>query len=49
LFLVRDGVGEKLAPEVLYLLLCAFISFVLAKNVMLGIFYFQSSKLCACC
>jgi hypothetical protein len=42
-------VGESLAPEVLYLFLCAFISFMLARNVILCIVYFQSSKWCACC
>jgi hypothetical protein len=40
LFQIRDGVGESLAPEVLYLFICAFISFVLARNVRLCIFYF---------
>jgi hypothetical protein len=42
-------VGESLAPEVLYLFLCVFISFMLTRNVILCIFYFQRSKLCACC
>jgi hypothetical protein len=40
LFSIKDGVGERLAPKVLYLLLCAFISFMLTRNVILGIFYF---------
>jgi hypothetical protein len=49
LFFIREDVGESLAPELLYLFLCAFISFMLTRNVILCIFYFQSSKWCACC
>jgi hypothetical protein len=40
LFYIRDGVGENLAPEVLYLFFYAFISFVVARNVILGITIF---------
>jgi hypothetical protein len=35
LFSIRDGVGESLAPEVMYLFLYAFISFLVARNGML--------------
>jgi hypothetical protein len=37
---IREDVGESLAPEVLYLFLCAFISFMLARNFIFGVFTF---------
>jgi hypothetical protein len=37
---MREGVGEILALEVLYLFLCAFTPFMLATNVILSIFIF---------
>jgi hypothetical protein len=40
LFYIRDGVGESFDPEVAYLFLYAFISFVVARNVICGIFIF---------
>jgi hypothetical protein len=40
LFYIRDGVGESLAPEVLYLFLYAFISFEVARSVIFGVFIF---------
>jgi hypothetical protein len=49
LFLTRESVGESLAPEVRHLFLCAFILFMLARNAISCIVYFQSSNLCACC
>jgi hypothetical protein len=45
----REGVGESLALEVLYLFLCAFILFMLARNAIICIVYFQRSNLVACC
>jgi hypothetical protein len=48
LFYSRDGVEESLAPEELNLFLCAFISFVLARNVIFGVLFFHSSNLCPC-
>jgi hypothetical protein len=41
LFYTRESVGESLAPEVLYLFLCAFILFLLARNVINCVVYFQ--------
>jgi hypothetical protein len=41
LFWTRECVGESLAPEVLYLFLCAFILFVLVRNAFIHIVYFQ--------
>jgi uncharacterized membrane protein len=48
LFWIREGVGESLAPEVLYFL-CAFILFMLARDAIICIVYFQRSNLVACC
>jgi hypothetical protein len=42
LFQTREGVGESLALEVLYLFLCAFISFMLARNVIHCVFIFNT-------
>jgi hypothetical protein len=42
LFYIRHGVGECWALEVLHLFLCAFISFVLARNVIFGVFIFRA-------
>jgi hypothetical protein len=44
LFQTREGVRESLGPEVLYLFLCAFISFMLARNAILGIFIFIAPR-----
>jgi hypothetical protein len=41
-------VGESLGPEVLYLFLQAFILFVLAINVLFGIFIFGNLIKYAC-
>jgi hypothetical protein len=45
LFYTRESVGESLAPEVLYLFLCAFILFLLARNVINCVVYFQRLQL----
>jgi hypothetical protein len=41
----RLGVWEILDPEVLYLFLCAFILFMLARNAINYIVYFQKIQL----
>jgi hypothetical protein len=45
LFWTRECVGESLAPEVLYLFLCAFILLLLARNAFICVHYFQWLKL----
>jgi hypothetical protein len=45
LFWTKACVGESLAPEVLYLFLCAFILLLLARNVINCVVPFQRLKL----
>jgi hypothetical protein len=40
LFYDKDGVGERLDPEVDYLFLYVFISFLVARNVVCAVFIF---------
>jgi hypothetical protein len=45
LFSTRECVGECLAPHMLYLLLCAFILLLLARNAIIHIVDFQKLHL----
>jgi hypothetical protein len=44
LFWTREGVGENLAPEGLYLFLCALILLLLARNAFICVHYFSMDQ-----